>query len=114
QLEPPDVPPGAVLLATRATVQLNPAACFTDVARFEASLAAAKRVTDPPEQVQHLTRAAELYRGELLPGCFEDWVLAERQRLAEAFLQGLHELVGLLEAQGDLPAAVQWARRAVA
>src|SRR5229473_4658723 len=33
QLEPPGVPSGAVLLSNRATVQLNPAACITDVAR---------------------------------------------------------------------------------
>src|SRR5690349_15847019 len=36
QLEPPGVPPGAVLVATRTTVQLNPETCITDVARFEA------------------------------------------------------------------------------
>jgi predicted ATPase/DNA-binding SARP family transcriptional activator len=114
QLEPPGVPPGAVLLATRAAVQLNPAACITDVARFEAALVAAKRAAGVDERVQHLTAAAELYRGELLPGCFEDWVLAERQRLAEAFLQALHELVGLQEEMGDWPGALQWARRAVA
>src|SRR5205823_5385860 len=65
QLEPPGVPPGAVLLATRAAVQLNPAACGTDVARFEAALAAAKRAADPGERVQRLTTAVELYRGEL-------------------------------------------------
>src|SRR5438874_990101 len=35
QLEPPGVPSGAVLLATRDTAQLNPAACVTDVALFE-------------------------------------------------------------------------------
>src|SRR5947209_1728210 len=114
QLEPPGVPPGAVLLADRATVRLNPDACVTDVARFETELDAAKRSADSDERVQHLTRAAELYRGELLPGCFEDWVLAERQRLAETFLQAVQELVGLLEGQGDLPGALRWARRAVA
>src|SRR5580692_1843081 len=30
QLEPPGVPAGTVLIANRATVQLNPAACETD------------------------------------------------------------------------------------
>src|SRR5690242_2886489 len=40
QLEPPGVPPGAILLADRATLQVNPAVCTTDVARFEAVLSA--------------------------------------------------------------------------
>src|SRR6266542_3228915 len=40
QLEPPGVPAGAVILAGRTTVQLNPAACMTDVARFEAEFQA--------------------------------------------------------------------------
>src|SRR2546426_391706 len=31
RLEPPGVPPGAVIVADRATVHLNPAACVTDV-----------------------------------------------------------------------------------
>src|SRR5437867_2131737 len=40
-------------------------------------------------------------------------LLSERPRLAEAFLQAVHELVGLLQ-QGDAPRALRWARRAVA
>jgi hypothetical protein len=37
RLEPPRVPAGAVILATHDWVQLNPAACVTDVAEFEAT-----------------------------------------------------------------------------
>src|SRR5207253_8814316 len=57
---------------------------------------------------------AELYRGELLPGSFQDWILPERQRLAEAHLQALQTLVALLDERGDRPQALQWSRRAVA
>src|SRR5438045_3131066 len=49
QLEPPGVPAGAVILANRLTVQLNPAVCTTDVAGFEAGLAAALRATGARE-----------------------------------------------------------------
>jgi DNA-binding SARP family transcriptional activator len=114
QLEPPGVPSGAVLLATRATLRLNPEACRTDVSRFEAALQAAGQAQSPAARAQQLATAASLYRGELLPGYFEAWVLPERQRLAEAFLHAVHELVELLEELGDLPGALQWARRAVA
>jgi DNA-binding SARP family transcriptional activator len=114
QLEPPGVPPGAVILADRDAVQLNPAACVTDVALFEAALTAAERATSPAKRAELLLAAAELYRGELLPGRFEDWILPERQQLAEAFLRALHDLVALLEQWGDRPRALHWARRAVA
>src|SRR5262249_30245281 len=114
QLEPPGVPPGAVLVATRSTLQLNPAACVTDVALFQAALQAADRAAGPAERVEALIAAAELYRGELLPGYYEEWALLERQRLAEAHLQALHRLVVLLAELGDRPRALQWARCAVA
>src|SRR5260370_13309530 len=54
------------------------------------------------------------YRAERLAGCFEEWVLPERLRLAEAFLGALHQVVALLEELLDRPQALQWARRAVA
>src|SRR5216684_2607789 len=47
QLEPPGVPAGAVLLASRATIRLNPAACVTDVAQFEAALKASEHAASP-------------------------------------------------------------------
>jgi predicted ATPase/DNA-binding SARP family transcriptional activator len=114
QLEPPGVPPGAVILTDRNCVQLNPAACTTDVTRFEAALAAAGRARSSTERVQHFCELVELYRGELLPGYFEDWVLLERQQLAEAFLEVLGRLIAHEEQRGDLAQALQWARRAVA
>jgi DNA-binding SARP family transcriptional activator len=114
QLEPPGVPHGAVLLADRNAVQLNPEAVTTDVAAFEAGLRAAERTASASERAQQLMAVAELYRGELLPGYFEEWILPERQRLAEAFLQALHTLIAVLEELGDRRRALQWARRAVA
>jgi predicted ATPase/DNA-binding SARP family transcriptional activator/class 3 adenylate cyclase len=113
QLEPPGVPSGAVIVADRFSVQLNPAACATDVAEFEAALQAASRASSRAEEVERLTEAVALYRGELLPGHFEDWVLQERERLAEAFHQALDPLIAHEWQAGHLPGALQWARRAV-
>jgi DNA-binding SARP family transcriptional activator len=114
QLEPPGIPPGAVILADRRTVWLDPRTCETDVAQFEAALALAEGAPTDRERIQPLTRAAGLYGGELLPGFFDEWIRLERQRLAEAFLQALLQLAALLERSGDLPQAVRWAQRAVA
>jgi predicted ATPase/DNA-binding SARP family transcriptional activator/class 3 adenylate cyclase len=112
QLEPPGVPPGAVLITDRACVQLNPAACTTDVAAFEIALQAASRAGGT-ECLQRLEEAVTLYRGELLPGYFEEWLLLERQRLAEAVSQALAQLIRLSEQGGDLRRALHWARRAM-
>src|SRR5262249_12727143 len=115
ELEPTGETPGAVLRADRLTVQLNPLAVSTDVAEFNAACsaglvpgvvadgsgspngdgAAALAQTSPShgERLPFLTRAVEIYQGELLPGYFEDWVLQERQWLAERFFQALAQLL---------------------
>jgi DNA-binding SARP family transcriptional activator len=137
QLEPPGVPAGAVILADRASVQLNPEAISTDVARFEATCSSGlllgvadcsadlpsgdtdrkvgtpSRAASSSERIQRLTEAIELYRGELLPGYFEAWILPERERLAEALHQALKQLTTVAVQAGDHHQALQWARRAV-
>jgi predicted ATPase/DNA-binding SARP family transcriptional activator len=112
-LEPPGSPSGSVLIADRSSVRLNPEAIATDVAAFEAALRDASRAGSREEQLRCLTEAAQWYGGELLPGCYDDWALLERERLSEAYLLVLPQLVRLLEAQGDLPRALDYARRAV-
>ena len=86
----------------------------TDVAEFEAALQAAARARRSAEQEQRLAEAVALYRGELLPGYFEPWIMPERQRLAEAYLQALEQLIQHRQQAGDLPRAMDYARRAIA
>src|SRR5437868_4327736 len=59
QFEPPGIPAGAVILAHRTAVQLNPAAVTTDVAQFEAALMAAARAGSGVEQAQRLTEVID-------------------------------------------------------
>jgi predicted ATPase/DNA-binding SARP family transcriptional activator len=113
QLEPPGAPRPRVLLADRSTVSLDPAAFTTDVAELEAAFAAAGRAAEPSERVRLLLPAVELYRGELLPGALDPWVLSARQQVAEVYLGALEQLVAALEDVGDLERAVAYARRAV-
>ena len=70
-LEPAGGPAGDVLLADRAVVRVAPGALDCDVHRFEHH-ARAGRLED----------ALAEYRGELMPGYYDDWVVAERERLA--------------------------------
>ena len=81
QLEPPDVPPGSVLIADRAVVRLHPAAGLCDVVEFEAALKAAGRAPDVGKKRDALDQALALYAGELMPGFWDEWVLDERGRL---------------------------------
>src|SRR5262249_17344726 len=113
QLEPPGVPAGAVILADRFNVGLNPASVTTDVADFEAALrsAQASRAVDREEL---LARVVALYVGDLLPGYYEEWAVAEQRRLAERYLEALRQLAGCLAARGDLARALEHAQRALA
>jgi predicted ATPase/DNA-binding SARP family transcriptional activator/Tfp pilus assembly protein PilF len=113
QLEPPGTPRGAFLNADRTAVHLGRDLFTTDVALMEARLQQAARATSPPERSHHLAEAAELYRGDLLPGHFDPWVLTERQRLQEAYLAALGQLVSLLEDAGEPERAREYAWLAV-
>ena len=97
----------ALLHADRATVQLHG---DTDVAEFESAM---KSGGTSDERITALTLATSIYRGELLPSHYDDWILCERGRLRGLFLKASHELVSLLCAAGQIPAAVSTAHRAV-
>jgi DNA-binding SARP family transcriptional activator len=58
-------------------------------------------------------RIDDLYRDDLLPGCYDEWVAPERERLRARFLQGLDRLIALNEAQRNYSDAIHLARRAL-
>ncbi|MES2464069.1 MAG: tetratricopeptide repeat protein [Armatimonadota bacterium] len=112
QLEPKGVVTGAVLFADRASIGLNPSAISTDVAEFESLIAPNPEFTAPLQR-KRWENAVSLYQGDLLPGLYHDWVLTERQRLQDSYLQTLHRLVALYEDSGLVEPALQHARLAV-
>lgn len=109
QLEPPGVSAASVLLANRATVQLNPEACATDVATFEAAIQSAAQARSRLEKTQHLLEAVALYRGELLPGYYQEWCDTERLRLSERHLNTLRQLVRSLMRAKEFQRALDYA-----
>ena len=60
-----------------------------------------------------LEQADSLYRGELLPGCYDEWILPERDRLRQRHLQVLEQLLRLFEEQGDTVTAIRYAQRLI-
>lgn len=114
QLEPPGIPSGSVLLSDRTHVRLNPAGCATDVGAFLSAVAGASSTDDPAVRAGRLTEALGLYRGDLLPGFYDEWVLPERERLVEACLQAHLSLADALQRLGQTDRALEYAHRAVA
>ncbi len=68
-----------------------------DTTEFEATLAKAKAAKSEATQIELLQQAVKAYRGELLPGFYEDWILAKREELHQAYLAALGQLAKLLE-----------------
>ncbi|HEX7185263.1 MAG TPA: AAA family ATPase [Thermoanaerobaculia bacterium] len=112
--------PQPPILSSHAGLQLNPECrVWLDVEAFEDALrrGRGREASDP----QQLTTAAQLYRGELLAGffvkdclSFEDWLVAEQERLREAAVEVLRILAELYSRRGEHRFAIHYARRLVA
>jgi DNA-binding SARP family transcriptional activator/predicted ATPase/Tfp pilus assembly protein PilF len=108
---------GEALIITRQTVTFNRAdAYWLDVEVFEAAL------LDPnPKHLQPLREAIELYQGDFLEGfsvrqalAFEEWLLAERERLRQLAIQTLHRLSTAYTIRGEYAAAIDYCNRLLA
>ncbi len=91
--------------------------CRVDLRVFDverkAALAAAA-IGDDEAILLHAARAIAEYRGDLLPGVYDDWVLDARSEV-ERQCVGLCDLLGEARARhGDLAGAVEVARRRIA
>lgn len=107
----------AFLAIDRHTIQWRPApaASWTlDVLEFERALTRASEAEQHQDRAsarQALEQAVECYQGDLLPSCYDEWILPERDRLHQAFLQALEQLAELLEQERDYTAALAVAQR---
>ncbi len=81
-----------------------------DVIRFQAAIACAAQTTGP-ERLVALQDAAAAYGGELLPGCYDEWMLAQREQLAQQFMAALEQLVLLHEERRAYADAIACAQR---
>ncbi len=105
------------LSADMHTLHWHPVTPFhLDVAEFEQALTEA--TTAAQRNNQHalqsaLEQADNLYRGALLPGCYDEWILPERERLRQRHLQALEQLLRYFEVQGDTVTAIRYAQRLI-
>jgi predicted ATPase/DNA-binding SARP family transcriptional activator/class 3 adenylate cyclase len=113
------------LLISRDALQLNlDADIRVDVERFGQRLTAADAhphdsLESCSDCLQNLEAAAELYRGELLPGFsldsaeFEGWLVVRREGLHQQALTVLHRLATAHLALGNYDAALSYARQQI-
>lgn len=85
-----------------------------DVQDFESAITQAEqaeRTQDVAVLRQSLEKAVGLYRDDLLPNCYDEWILPERDRLRQAFFKALERLIVLLEQERDHEAAISASQR---
>lgn len=106
------------LRADKQSLQWLPAypdVTFTlDIQEMEQALIRAEqaeKARDTHVLRQELEQILRLYRGDLLPGCYEEWLLPERDRLRQLFSRTAERLLTLLEKAQDYEAAIGVAQR---
>ncbi|MEP7190341.1 MAG: hypothetical protein ABI901_14210, partial [Roseiflexaceae bacterium] len=78
-LTPPDQADTSALLIAGDTVAFRPAAAiWVDLIAFEQALHERKNADADADE--RLRAAVELYRGDFLEDCYDDWALYERER----------------------------------
>lgn len=84
---------------------------WVDVAAFEAAFARAEDAGgDTEEPVVALRSAVDLYRGDLLEGCYDEWLVEERERFRDWYRSALQRLTGLLARRRDYAEAIRFGR----
>lgn len=85
----------------------NIASINLDVWAFNESISAAETSHDAQTRISYLQQAVSQYRGELLPGHYEGWLLKEREWLHQSFINVLLKLGTLLEDNQQYQEAIQ-------
>jgi DNA-binding SARP family transcriptional activator len=97
------------------TLQWRSGSSFTlDVSAFEEALSQAERARaqgDRKGTRRALKEAVAAYTGDLVPGCYDEWIEPERERLRQHYFTALEHLVRLLEEQRAYPEAIPYAER---
>jgi DNA-binding SARP family transcriptional activator len=97
--------PEHLLQADTQTIQWRPEISYTiDVVEFEAT--SSQAVTQA-----ELEEAIQLYRGDLLPSCYDDWIIPAREQLRQRAIAALLRLLDLLEEARGYRAALGYGQQ---
>lgn len=117
-LEPDERLRGAILRVRGPEVGLQPdLELWVDVGEFERCLDHARGAGEAllgSDRVASLTRAVELYRGDLLEGLYDEWCLLEQDRLRARLRFAIDALIRHHLAAGDAARAIDFGERLLA
>jgi len=85
-----------------------------DLDQFEDAVKLAEEANQAGEAIKYqqgLEDGVAAYGGDLLPSCYDDWIIPERERLSQEYIRVLEELADLLEADQDYPGAIKIAQK---
>lgn len=98
------------ILAEDLSIAFNSDANFwLDVAQLQKPVADPS--TPPGTSPEALISSLSLYRGELLPGFYDDWVGLERERVQAVFEGKMHQLLDALVAEQRWQMVLEWGER---
>lgn len=66
------------------------------------------------QTLHELRKAEQLYKGELLPGFYDEWLGAKRELLAQTYLNVLDKIIAILIGQREYSAALLYANKLLA
>jgi DNA-binding SARP family transcriptional activator len=103
-------------VTARALCWRDTEACRVDLRVFSTEREAALAATadeDRDAALAHAVKAIDAYRGDLLPGVYDDWVLEARGEVERQCVDLCDLVSGLRARRGDLAGAVEAARRRI-
>jgi len=106
-------PANTALIADRSHIRLNPDLCQTDVDQFLRLAREAEQEADQRARIDRLERALALYRGDLLPGFYDDWIFTERELLRDTYLSSLSSIAKALIESRQFEPAIEFVHRIV-
>ena len=83
---------------------------WLDVAEFETRCELAEQ-SEGPTRFTLYAQAINLYRGDLLADCYEDWCIVERERLQGLYVRALAQLMAHNSGNAEYDLAIDCARR---
>jgi DNA-binding SARP family transcriptional activator/tetratricopeptide (TPR) repeat protein len=104
----------SLVITSRDLCWQDTPACRVDVRIFDLERQAALAAGHSEQQVlTHAARAVAQYKGDFLPGAYDDWLLEARAELERQCVELCDLLSQAQAAAGDLAGAVQSARRRI-
>ncbi len=99
-----------LLHATRQTLQIRrDAALSADLSDFDQALERAAAATADDDKARSLIQAVTLYGGDLLPDCYDEWIVQARESYRTRYLAALEELIQIHERARRYDRAIEYA-----